>query len=902
MKFKDRHFLKSVAIFRRPALLLVIAIGCCMFSCNPNRDRWLNRNFHTLTGHYNVYFNGLMKLQDGVMQLENTHKNDFTKVLQVFPTGTSDAAKAAGNLFDEAIKKFSKSIQMHTVGRYTDDSYYQMAVTRYYKEDYFASIETFQFILIKYKGGDYEDLSACWIARDYVGLKKLGEAEALIGQLLAKKNFRKNDIGLIYATAADIHIRQEKYTAAIDNLKKALEGNLTKKQKIRYNYILGQLCMLTDRKPEATLHFNKVLRYLPDYDFAFNATISLTRIYDLNDARSVARVKKSLRRMSRDEKNLDYRDQIWYEMGKVDLAAHNTTEAASDFKKSVSFSTKNKNQKGLSYYELARLYFDLKQYKLAEAYYDSTVMTLDQEHRQYKEIKDTKAILSELIQNLKVYETEDSLQRLALLSRDELNRKADGWIAEEKRKQELAAKEAKKRAKLAASAASNPGDAGIGGAPPTLPGTGGQAWYFYNPALVAAGAQEFFAVKKWGPRLNEDFWRLAAKEKPRTEPEADTTKDAGKGNEVSKSKTDSSSKEVVADKKDTLSGNTSRDQWLKNVPFSKSQKDRSNARLLEAMNNLGYLYYERLHNPTESSKYYRLLQNRFPISEYEPQAFYYLYRSLTDLKNPKEAETNKQQLITAYPEHPLSLLVQNKTIQSAEASGNKLLQAAYVKVYEAYNSGNYVQAVDLRNALDKQFPGNPLKPKTDLLYAMCIGRIQGKDAFKAALTEVSNTHKGLDVAARADEYLAILSREEKKAAIVGKDSTGELDFDPDTETPYYYVIAFSDTKVDLNEFVNQYSMFNEAYATDLNLRVNQLQSNEGFQLLTIREFPNYKSASEYMKTLRATEFKAKKLKYTEQVPEFLISTKNFRTVLKEKKIVKFTEFYKRQEAALNQQK
>lgn len=887
-------------MYRHRNIIIFVFTGLlCLWACSPTKDKWLNRNYHTLTGHYNVYFNGEQKLLDAITQLESSHINNFNKVLDVFPTGSADAAKAAGNTLDEAIKKFSKTIQMHTIGSFTDDAYFGIGQCRFYKQDYFASIETFQYILGKYKKGEFEDASTCFIARNYVGMNKLNEAEALMSQVIAKKVFKKEDIALVYATAADINIKQEKYASAIENLKLALKGKLTKDQKIRYNYILGQLCLMAGKKPEAGYFFNKVISFIPPYDFALNANLGLTNIYDLNDPRSIERVKRNLRKMANDEKNVDYLDQIYYEMGRLDMAQKNYPEAAKDFKKSVASSKKNQNQKGLSYYELAKLYFDRKEYKNAQAYYDSTVQFMDKQAKPYEQIKETKAVLSDLINNLNVYETEDSLQKLALLSNDELDRKINSWIAEEKRKEELAAKEAKKRAKAQASMANNQN---LGPATTTaLPGAGDNSWYFYNPSLVSAGAAEFFSNKKWGQRVNEDYWRLSAKEKPRVEPSATPTDtaNAGKANDAS------GPKEITqATPKESSTGNADKDKWIKNVPFTKDQKARSNTKILESLHNLGVLYYERLKNAAESKRYFEILQSRFPASEYEPESFYYLFKTNGELKNNKVAEGFKENLILKYPDHHLALLVQNKTIQSAENTNNKLLMAAYENMYEAYKANDCAKVMQMKADIDKQFPGNNMKPKIDLMNALCIGKSQNKEQFKKALQEVSATYKGMDVAKTADDYLEVMNREERKSTFIGKDTNAAslTEFDMDTETPFYYVLAVKNTKLDFNEFVAQYTALNDAYASESNLRVNAIMSNEGYQLITIREFPNYKAAYEYYKIVKATNFKATKLNYTEASPEYIISTKNFRIVLKDKKVEKFAEFYKKQEALLNPKK
>jgi tetratricopeptide (TPR) repeat protein len=886
-------------LYKNHNIFYLILLGTILiFACSPTKDKWLNRNFHTLTGHYNVYFNGEQKLLDAIAQIENGHVNNFDRVLDIFPLGTAETAKVAGNLIDEAIKKFSKTIQMHTIGSFTDDSYFAMGKCRFYKQDYFSSIETFQYVIGKYKNGEYNDLSACWIARNYVGMNKLGEAEALMGLLLAKKDLKKNDISLIYATAADINIKQEKYTTALDNLNLALKGKLKKDQKIRYHYILGQLCLLSNRKPEASYHFNKVISYIPPYEFAFNANISLTRIYDVNDLRSISKVKKNLKKMASDEKNIDYLDQIYFELGKIDLALKNYPEAINNFKKSVAYNTKNKNQKGLSYYELAKLYFEQKEFKNAQAYYDSTVQNIDPKYKQYNQIKETKVVLSDLINNLLVYETEDSLQRLALLSKDEIDRKVTAWNLEEKRKQDLIAKEAKKNAKAKASAANNISIMPTGQT--SLPGSGDNSWYFYNNNLVNSGAAEFFSNKKWGQRQNEDYWRFAAKEKPRVEI-PNNTKDSLTGNNATNEK---NGVEIKPEPNQVaLTGDAEKDKWIKNIPFTVAQKERSNQRMLEALHNLGILYYLRLKNAVESKKYFGLMQSKFPQSEYEPEALFYLCKSNGDLNNKLVAEENKQKLISNYPTHPLSLLLQNKTVQSSENTSNKELLAAYEKMYTAYANGNYQDAMNLKSEIDKLYPGNNLKPKVDLLNAFCIGKTQNKEAFKKALEEVSSTHKGLDVAKTADDYLEVINRQDKKITFVGKDSSKtELEFDLETETPFYYIIAIKDTKIDLTDFTSQYANFNEAYSEENNLKVNAIMSNEGFQLITVREFPNYKSASDYIKILQSTDFKNKKLKYTSVTPEYIISTKNFKKVLKENKVEKFAEFYKKQEEQLKPKK
>ena len=87
----------------------------------------------------------------------------------------------------------------------------------------------------------------------------------------------------------------------------------------------------------------------------------------------------------------------------------------------------------------------------------------------------------------------------------------------------------------------------------------------------------------------------------------------------------------------------------------------------------------------------------------------------------------------------------------------------------------------------------------------------------------------------------------QKKEIIGKDSAlKDIDFDLETETPFYYVFALKNDKADMAEIQRAFSDHNEAYAANQNLRVNAMMSNEGYQLILIREFKNLSEANYYL--------------------------------------------------------
>jgi tetratricopeptide (TPR) repeat protein len=880
----------------------ILGFSLFLVACSPTKDKWMNRKWHTLTGHYNIYFNGQQKVLDAEIQLEASHVNNFNQVLDVFPLGTPEAAKGAANILDEASKKFSGTIQLHQIGSYTDDAYFGIAQCHFYKRDYFAAIEAFQYVGNKYKKGDYRNLCNSWIARCYVGLEKLGEAEAVISSMLTEKNYTKKEISHIFTTAADINIKLGKYSSAIENLKMALTGSLNKEQKIRYHYILGQLCMEADKKPEAIVHFDKVLKLIPSYDFAFNANINLTKVYDLSNKKNVAKVRRNLKRMANDDKNEDYLDQIYFELGKLEWSQKNEVAAIKDFKLSVAKSTKNRAQKAKSYKELAVIFFDKKDYVNAQAYYDSTVQSLDPKEKDYEQLKNTQLVLKDLVSNLNAYETEDSLQALSRLSKDALDKKVSAWMSAEKLRQEQEAKQKKKNEQIAASMQNNSSNQ-INSGPAPLPGAGSASWYFYNSTLMVQGSSEFFSARKWGRRANEDFWRIASKEKIKSNDE-----DAEKQNTPSDTlnKKDGGEKqtktiaEVVENK---TFGDATKDAWVKNVPFTKEKLESSNNRIMESLNNLGSIYYEKLKNNTEAIKYLNELEKRFPLNEYEPKAYYYLHKSYVNLEQKGKAEEFKNLLIKEYPEHPYTMFLQKKVLKNTEAESNKELNKEYEKMLDLYKTGSFAEAMDLKEQFDKKFPGNSLKPKYEYLNALCIGKLKGKEQLKSSMTTILSAYPNTEVGESAKAILAAMNKEEKKASIVGTgDSSNQVEYDLETETPFYYVFAVKNEKADLTDYLSLFGNHNEAYNSNDNLRVNSMMSNEGYQLILIREFKNLAAANLYLETLSAIKFADTKLMCKEPYLQTVISIKNFRNALKDKKLESYSKFYPKLAASLNKKK
>lgn len=889
-----------------PRFIVIFAFSVILFAaCNPNKNKWLNRNWHTMTGRFNVYFNGEIKFDEVLESLEQTHQDDFTKILSVFPIGDEAASKGVSGQLDIVLKKTSLAIQNHYVGRYTDNSYYLMGRAHYFKRDYYAAMEAFQYVNSKYKDQGLRPVSTAWIAKCYVGLNKVEEAEAVMGLLLSEEQSKQKKASLyrkyfpetpreytheIYATAADIAIKQRKFVMATVHLKKALDVAPKKKQRIRYTYILGQLYTEMDSVEEAGKYYTKVLKMLAPYEFEFNAGINLSRSYNAGDQKAVKRIRRSLKRMLRDDKNEGHYDQIWYALGDLEMKEKRLEPAIFDYKKSAEVGGKNANQKALAYLALGNIYLAIPDYRLAQAYYDSTAGSLSPDYKDYKKVMNKKNVLSELIQNLIVIETEDSLQELSKLSSQELDLKIDGWITQAKKDSAENAKRSKDRKEKEKE------DKLKGNQQPIVANTNtkgfGQqgSWYFYNPAIMVSGASEFFSQKKWGQRVNEDYWRVAAMEKP-TQEEA---KDAKDGKEATKDAEGESADTSEATKREASTGSVtvsgSRKDWIANVPFTKEALRRSNQLMTEAYYNIGGIYHEKLEDSKQAAKDYELLLYRFPGSSYEPEVLYKLFKIYTEQGNAEQAKIKKDRLLTEYPTSPFALILQNKSIQNTETTANKEVSEAYERLYAFYNEGRYDEVKQGKLEADRKFAGNGIQAKFDLLYALALGKTASEDVFKTELTDLSKRYPKTDVAERASLILDYLKRRQQEA-LPDSLKPKVAEFVIEEAAPYYTIIAIKDDKLDINELVARTLSYNEEFHQFDNLRVNPMLSNEGYQLIMIREFKEFNKAFTFYNDFESRKAVSNTLKYPGNYFVFVISQANFKKILKEQKVDLYKTYF-----------
>jgi len=182
-----------------------------------------------------------------------------------------------------------------------------------------------------------------------------------------------------------------------------------------------------------------------NYDITFSAQIKRAENFDVY-MEDIAIIEKELRKMLRDDKNISYRDQIYYVWALKELELEHFPEGESLLRRSISSSVNNDRQKGKSFLRLAGVEFDFREFVEAKELYDSALAVLPSDYPGLDTLQERVSVLSELALHYTEVKLQDSLQYLYTLGEDDLKEKFEDFI-ERKRKREA---EAARLAEIAA--------------------------------------------------------------------------------------------------------------------------------------------------------------------------------------------------------------------------------------------------------------------------------------------------------------------------------------------------------------------------------------------------------------------------------------------------------------------
>ena len=836
-----------------PVAYLLIALFCLgLSSCSTQKDKLLNRTYHRTTTKYNGYFNGKESLKEALSKLEKTYQEDYSNLL---PTSILGDQKQAQKIFPQlnrtidkaglTIKHHSMEIKREEKNKWIDDCYFLIGKAFFYKQEYSSALETFAYINREYDGY-ISDLSILWSARAQVELGNFNSAEQQLLYLEKEVKLKRDDYALFLEVNANYHIKKENWTEVIEHLSKTIKYTRNKDKKVRLTYIIGQIYNQLERYSDAFAYFDKVVRMNPEYDFLFNALLSRARAFDpkQNDSSELI---NAINKMLKDDKNIDYKDQIYFALAEIALKEGLKTQAIEHLLSATSNNNGNDQQQSLAHLTLAEIYFNDAAYLSAQVHYDTAITFLNQNHPDFDVLSKKRENLNELVRLYNTITLNDSLISLSELSEAELKTIIDA-IIEEKREEDRLAKEALKsntgpRFNNNSRNQFNP-----------MSGGGGK-WYFYNPSAISFGYSEF--LTQWGERKLEDDWRRKNKKQIFVEVE-------GGENE---------------EEKDIYS----QEYYLDLIPFSDSAKSATTNLIVECLYQLGLIYKEELKDLNEAINTFETLIKTYPKNKYEPLCYFQLYTTHKLVEDDSIAEEYILKLKNEYPDSKyLKMILNPENYYDVSNTVVDSTMIYYENIFLAYSNNEYEYVLAQNTALKQEYKNHPIAAQLSLLNALCHGALFGEDSLISSLNQLINTFYTGEV---VDEARKILAGLENKTSPV-EEMTYNLNLNED----HYYILAIENRSTDLNKTKIAVSDFSSKFYNINGYKTQSLMLNIDYQLIIVKTFKNANKALSYLGGIK-NNIELKELLGTSDYEHFIISSSNFKTLYKDKTLDKYVVYF-----------
>jgi tetratricopeptide (TPR) repeat protein len=870
---------------------LIISFFILFLGCDSIKHSFAGRFFFNITARYNIYFNAKEQFRQVRLQTEENHIDNYNSILDIHRFSDESNAKSNNSALDYVSEKCIKLIEKKELSKWVDDSYFLIAKSYFYKHDFFAAIETFQYVNTKYKGSRLAYESMIWIILANIQLERFEEAQAIVTFVKSQEGFPEYLKKELLLAEASVSIKMKDYVTATVLLEKALKLEKKRYNKTRYLFILAQLYQERKELNLASGLYADVIKRNPPYEMAFNSKMNLSRCIDVKSEKEARYVINKLSKMLRDDKNIDYYDQIYFELALIYFKINMPDEAAQYLQKAILHSKGNDNQKALSYLALADYYYDNALFRPAKTYYDSAAVFLNSNYPDYENIIERNKLISKLLENLLTIETEDSLLYLASLPQKSLDSTINiVYQAELKARQEEQLKEKEKQLREQQEQQYNAQvlreNRQFGPTP------GGGSWYFYNRAAMDLGKSEFKV--KWGERPLTDHWRRKNRSASISFDEEEDT-GADDGEEMADTLILSEEEEkLLSEKIQTIP--KALQKFYKDIPFTQTQKKISETRMIQAYKNAGDIYANELYEYDKAIETYEKLLEKFPDNIYHLEVHYALYKLYKLKNNETQMEKHKSYILNNYPDSDYATMIRNPDqFQRLSTERNAELDKYYETSYQYFKEANCEEVEKRRIQARIQFPKNYNESKFEYLSILCKGKTAPAEEFETLLRNFIKKYND-EVANHAQSVLDYLlkeketeTRQKEKEDIESFLSNTSYTFNENEKHYFFYVFSASGNA---NTLKISFSDYNSTYFKLLKLRVSDFLLNTEKQIILIKEFNGKREADQYLQTMLRDDKFLDSIQNTS--PEFyIISGSNFNILLGEKDLKPYSAFYQR---------
>ena len=742
-------------------LILLVATGC-----SRKKDKFINRSWHSLNTKYNILYNGGIALETGKTAINSTFIDNYWDILPVERLQPTDdiilGGKAQDPNFGRAEEKAVKAIQVHGMNikgkeknPQIDESYILLGKARYFDNRFIPAQEAFNYILFKYPASSNINLAKIWRAKTNLRLENEGLAIKNLKELIESNKLSNEDNVAASSALAQAYITTKALDSAIIQLQRASQLTKDNHELGRLRFIEGQLYSSLGIKDSSNLAFDQVIalnRKTPRV-YMISAHLEKIKNFDFeNDNKLI--LETLLENLESDRENRPFLDKIYHQIANYQIKNNKDSLAIAYYNKSLRTDSKDAHLTALNYRILADLNFDYSEYSLAGSYYDSTLLSLQDNSRLFRAIKRKRDNLEDVIYYEAVAHETDSVLRLVELSQSEKEAYFQTYIENLKLEEEALEKE----------------DATTREAyfVPTLNEVRkkDKTFYFYNPTTLAFGKNEF--VRIWGARALEANWRWSNK--------------TVRNEEVVEKEFEEAEMEVDKSRF-TIA------YYLAQIPSEESILDSISKERNFAYYQLGLIYKDKFKEYTLSQNKLEQLLKQFPEDRLVLPTKYNLYKVYTLLGLSQSQAILKKDIIENHKDSRYAAILLNPELALLNKENSP--QSLYNNLYTQFELGNYQEVIDGCDLQITRLDGDEIVPKLELLKATSRARLYGFEAYKEGLNFVAlNYPSSLEGKKAAQMYSTIIPELANKAFV--EDST---------QTSFKVVFKFDRSEVEeINTF------------------------------------------------------------------------------------------------------
>ena len=833
-----------------------------LIACSSEKNTLVSKTYHNITAHYNAYFYANERLNEVTDLLESSFQPNYNRILDVFiPIDTTLVASNQEKL-DDAIKKAALAIQFHKNSDWVDDSYVLIGKVKHLQSKHEEAIQTFKYVKSTSEDDNAVHDGLNTLMRTYIDYGEMNNAIA-VSDFMKKEELNKRNQKNLYLTRAYMYQKRNDLDNMVKNLVEAAPLMSLNEGSARIYFIIGQVYQTLGFDAEAYNNYQQCIKHNPPYELSFYASLNMAEVFELARSNDLKKVRKYYLKILKDRKNREFRDKIYYEMAEFEMEQGDLDLAIEYFESSIQASVGNQRQKAYSYLQLGLINYDtLKNFQRAKAYYDSTMSVLPQDEPDYEIIQERQQVLEDFVTQLNTIQLQDSLLTLSNMDSVELSALLDTVIYKQERKE---LEEEEKRQQQNAEFANRNVFEDLN----TQTSAAGATWYFYNISAVSAGQSEF--VRRWGNRTLEDHWRRSNKDA--SVPLADQEQIAPDSLDLS---TDGGEdiEDIRAAKKEAL---------YSTIPFSVSDKQHADSLIEVSFYNVGNIYNFELLEKTNAAEAFETLIERYPNTEYKPEALYQLYLIYSELEDPR-AQVCYDQLVNDYPNSTYTKILLNpEYLKEYDALAAKMMQE-YKIAYDLYQGQYYDSALYVINQALNQNPENLFTDNIKLLEILVIGQTGNLYSYRFELEKFLTDYPDSDL----NEYAQRLLRTAHELPLqLAK--LGGATFKQNLNRDHIFVIVYPTNKFGDGNLAREFDQFNAEHHQDELLTASSLIFEDDQAMVLVQDFGDKGKALSYFQSLEEQGFLDD---YSGPgFSRFVITKENFEIFYQTKDLMGYLSFY-----------